>query len=166
MTLSQTTRITGMVSNVKNSTVGSVHPTYSYPHNATRSMLQGFYMATPAVDVAWLMNRSSTATTTKRVPAAAAAAAAINRLSDGGSDGDGDGGADGDSDGDGGGGSVMAYLTELETVLVRFDGWLWTARNSSDGVLWLADIADTGEDRSDKYSSIVGNQLSPPFESM
>jgi len=87
-------------------------------------------------------------------------------LSDGGSDGDGDGGADGDSDGDGDGGSVMAYLTELETALIRFDGWLWTARNSSDGVLWLADIADTGEDRSDKYSSIVGNQLSPPFESM
>jgi len=38
---------------------GTVNPTFSYPGDANHSMLQGFYMASPAVDVAWLMNASA-----------------------------------------------------------------------------------------------------------
>lgn len=104
---------------------GSVNPTYSYPGDANHSMLQGFYMASPAVDVAWLMNASSSSAT-----------------------------------------AVQAYLEELRPVLEQFDAWLWAARNSTNGVLWLNDTADTGEDGSDKYSSIPSNPISKPFENM
>jgi hypothetical protein len=107
---------------------GVVNPTYSYPGNANLSMLQGFYMASPAVDVAWLMNAT---------------------------------GGSGNSSS-----NAVAYLEELQSVLERFEGWLWAARNSSDGVLWLEGTADTGEDGSDKYSPIPSNEVSPPFESM
>ena len=49
-----------MVNNARGQPAGSgiIHPTYSYPGHANLSMLQGFYMASPAVDVAWLINRS------------------------------------------------------------------------------------------------------------
>ncbi len=115
-------RLAGMITRVG---AGVVHPTYSYPGNANHSMLQGFYMASPAVDVAWLMNASA--------PSSEAAS---------------------------------AYLAELQPVLARFEAWLWAARNSSHGVLWLNDTADTGEDGSDKYRSIPSNPIAPPFESM
>ena len=36
----------------------TVHPTFSWPHSPNQSMLQGFYMATPAVDVSFFMNFS------------------------------------------------------------------------------------------------------------
>jgi hypothetical protein len=121
-------RLPGMVNNKDGS--GSVHPTYSYPGDANRSMLQGFYMASPAVDVSWFMNLSASATGAS-TPA-----------------------------------TVAAYLAELQSTLQKFHGWLWTARNSSHGVLWLPGTADTGEDGSDKYASIPSNVLSPPFESM
>ena len=111
--------------------VGVVNPTYSLPHRINISMLQGSYLASPAVDVAWLMNR--TISDAARPQQAAA---------------------------------VSAYLDELELVLQRFDSWLWLERNSSNGVLWLATTADTGEDRSDKYSSLPGSNLTAPFESM
>jgi hypothetical protein len=113
-------RLPGMITSLGG---GSVNPTYSYPGDANHSMLQGFYMASPAVDVAWLMNASV-----------------------------------------GGGDAVVAYLVELAPVLERFEAWLWAARNSSHGVLWLNDTADTGEDGSDKYASIPSNQISKPFE--
>lgn len=45
-------RLAGMVTTQG---AGIVHPTYSYPGNANHSMLQGFYMAAPAVDVACLV---------------------------------------------------------------------------------------------------------------
>ena len=48
---------------------GTVHPTFSYPNNPNVSMLQGFFMATPAVDTAWFIR-------------AAGAAAAADRLLD------------------------------------------------------------------------------------
>eukprot|EP01079_Euglenida_sp_SAG-EU17-18_P003508 gene3508-3964_t len=123
---------------------------------------QGFYMASPAVDVAWLMNRTSQPNL-----------------------------------------QVADYLRELKQTLTLFDSWLWEARNSSHGVLWLAGDADTGdnvpscchpvprvvcphpsgssavctelgstgaimpgEDGSDKYRSLPGNPLTPPFENM
>ena len=114
-------RLPGMVTSVGG---GVVHPTYSYPGDAQHSMLQGFYMATPAVDVAEL--------------AAASGAAAAS----------------------------AALLAELQPALERFDGWLWATRNSSTGVLWLLDTADTGEDNSDKYRPLPGNAVSPPFLSM
>lgn len=50
-------RLPGMITRVENVTI---NPTYSYPGNANLSMLQGFYMASPALDVAALMNRSTT----------------------------------------------------------------------------------------------------------
>ena len=123
-------RLPGMVNNAKGQPAGSgiVHPTYSYPGNANHSMLQGFYMASPAVDVAWLMNRSDDI---------------IHSNS-----------------------QASAFLAELKTTLTRFDAWLWATRNSSHGVLWLEDTADTGEDRSDKYKSLPSNPLTPPFENM
>ena len=108
-------RLPGMISRVG---AGVVNPTYSWPGNANLSMLQGFYMASPALDVAGLMNATN------------AAAAA-------------------------------AFLAELKSVLEGFEAWLWAARNSSDGVLWLAGTSDTGEDNSDKYAGATG-----PFESM
>ena len=49
-------RLPGMITRVENITI---NPTYSYPGNANLSMLQGFYMASPALDVATLMNRST-----------------------------------------------------------------------------------------------------------
>ena len=115
-------RLAGMVTTLGG---GAVNPTYSYPGDATRSMLQGFYMASPAVDVAFLL-------------AASGSAAPV----------------------------VAAFLSELQPVLARFDAWLWAARNSSRGVLWLNGTADTGEDGSDKYRSTPANPLAPPFESM
>ncbi len=51
-------RLPGMVT--KTVTDGVVHPTYSYPGNANHSMLQGFYMASPAIDVALLMAAGGT----------------------------------------------------------------------------------------------------------
>lgn len=51
-------RLPGMVT--KTGTDGVVHPTYSYPGNANHSMLQGFYMASPAIDVALLMAAGGT----------------------------------------------------------------------------------------------------------
>ena len=121
-------RLAGMVNLNKSLPTGTgvVHPTFSYPGNANHSMLQGFYMASPAVDVAWLMNQSATA--------------------------------------EGGNGIAMvvsAYLAELKLVLEKFDAWLWSARNSTHGVLWLPGTADTGEDGSDKFAGFT-----PPFESM
>jgi hypothetical protein len=59
-----------------------------------------------------------------------------------------------------------ALLAELQPALERFDAWLWAARNSSSGVLWLAGTSDTGEDNSDKYKPLPDNALAPPFESM
>ena len=103
---------------------GVVHPTYAYPHQSTVSMLQGFFMATPAVDVAWFLNATGR-------PA----------LAD-------------------------ELLLELEPALIRFNEWLWSARNSSHGVLWLNGTSDTGEDGSDRLSSIASNPVHPPFESM
>jgi len=50
-------RLPGMVS-VVNASTGLVNPTFSYPGSANRSMLQGFYMASPSVDVAVLANAS------------------------------------------------------------------------------------------------------------
>ena len=117
-------RLPGMVVKPKAGASGTVHPTYSYPGNANHSMLQGFYMASPAVDVAFLMNRSDDGQGGHRV-------------------------------------AVSAYLAELRAVLTKFDGWLWSARNSSHGVLWLHDTADTGEDGSDRFAGAT-----PPFESM
>jgi hypothetical protein len=61
---------------------------------------------------------------------------------------------------------VRAYLAELQEALARFEAWLWAARNSSSGVLWLADTADTGEDGSDKYRPLPSNPIAGPFESM
>jgi hypothetical protein len=61
-------RLPGMVTAGGN---GVVHPTYSYPGNANLSMLQGFYMASPAVDVAGLLAAGG---------AAAAAAALLAEL--------------------------------------------------------------------------------------
>jgi hypothetical protein len=117
-------RLAGMV--VTSSAASAVlHPTYSYPGRANHSMLQGFYMASPAVDVAYLMGASGSSSA-----------------------------------------QVAAYLAELQAALARFEGWLWAARNSSSGVLWLADTADTGEDGSDKYRSLPSNPLVGPFESM
>jgi hypothetical protein len=120
-------RLPGMISKPKatSTSAGTVHPTYSYPGNANRSMLQGFYMATPAVDVAFLMNQSGAEGGVSTPP------------------------------------QVSAYLRELRAVLTKFDAWLWSARNSSHGVLWLHDTADTGEDGSDRLSG-----FSAPFESM
>jgi hypothetical protein len=115
-------RLAGMVTRGAN---GVVHPTFSYPGNANHSMLQGFYMASPAVDVALLMAASGSASA-----------------------------------------AVAAYLVELQGALARFEGWLWAARNSSSGVLWLADTADTGEDGSDKYRPLPSNPIVGPFESM
>lgn len=115
-------RLPGMITRV-GAGAGVVNPTYSYPGNANLSMLQGFYMASPAVDVAWLVNATN--------PDAAS-----------------------------------AFLVELQAVLERFEAWLWAARNSSNGVLWLNTTADTGEDGSDKYRSIPSNVIAPPFESM
>ena len=114
-------RLAGMVTTLG---AGVVHPTYSYPGNANHSMLQGFYMASPAVDVACLL-------------AAAGAPAAASAL-----------------------------LAELQPALAKFNAWLWAARNSSSGVLWLPGTADTGEDNSDKYSPLPGDEIAPPFESM
>jgi beta-glucosidase-like glycosyl hydrolase len=120
-------RLAGMVTPLKNASMfpagaGVVRPTYSYPGDAQHSMLQGFYMASPAVDVAWLMNRTDDAEATR---------------------------------------NVAAYIAELKRGLERFEAWLWRARNSSHGVLWLNDTADTGEDGSDKFRG-----MTPPFESM
>ena len=50
-------RLPGMVS-VVNASAAIVNPTFSYPGDANRSMLQGFYMASPAVDVAVLAGAS------------------------------------------------------------------------------------------------------------
>jgi len=97
---------------------GSVHPTYSWPGNANLSMLQGFYMASPALDVAALVNLSSAA-------------------------------------------AAGAFLAELRPSLEAFEAYLWAARNSSSGVLWLGGTSDTGEDASDKYAGTTG-----PYESM
>ena len=127
-------RLPGMVTRAKGaqpSASGIVHPTYSYPGNANRSMLQGFYMASPAVDVAWLMNRSladesPTPTPTSSSPSSLSSKAVASRT------------------------STKAYLVELAAVLVKFERWLWAARNSTHGVLWLPGTADTGEDGSDK----------------
>lgn len=122
-------RFPGMVTPTPASHGASVHPTWSYPGNANHSMIQGFYMASPAVDVAWLMAAGSNTTATTSGP-------------------------------------VRSYLLELQAALVKWEGYLWQARNSSHGVLWLQDIADTGEDGSDKYRPIEGNMVKPPFESM
>ena len=111
-------------------TFGVIHPSYSYPGNANHSMLQGFYMATPAVDVAFLMNLTVGQTDTLLAQGQQQA-------------------------------NTAAYLTELQSVLEKFDGWLWSARNSSHGVLWLQDTADTGEDGSDRLQGYTA-----PFESM
>jgi len=115
-----------------NATPGAIHPSYSYPGNANRSMLQGFYMATPAVDVAWLMNQSN----------------AIER------DGHDGNSVANSSSSSSSANTVTAYLAELEAVLTKFDAWMWSARSSSDGVLWLPGTADTGEDGSDKYGRL------------
>jgi len=56
-------RLAGMVTKVG---AGVVHPTYAYPGSPNSSMLQGFYMASPAVDVAVLAAAAG-------APAAAAA---------------------------------------------------------------------------------------------
>lgn len=48
-------RLPGMIS-VVNASAAVVNPTFSYPGNANVSMLQGFYMASPAVDVAVLVD--------------------------------------------------------------------------------------------------------------
>ena len=53
-------RLPGMVTSAGGGG-GVVHPTYSYPGNANLSMLQGFYMASPAVEVAALVNVSNAA---------------------------------------------------------------------------------------------------------
>lgn len=50
-------RLPGMVTTVS-APAAVVNPTYSWPGNAELSMLQGFYMASPAVDVAVLANAS------------------------------------------------------------------------------------------------------------
>jgi hypothetical protein len=102
-----------------------VNPTFSWPGNAAHSMLQGFYMASPAVDVAVLINVS---------------------------------GADA--------GTVEAFLAELAPALARFEAWLWAERNSSQGVPWLNDTGDTGEDNSDKFACTPKNCVPPPYESM
>ena len=63
--------------------------------------------------------------------------------------------------------AAAAYLAELQPVLEKFDEWLWSARNSSHGVLWLHDTADTGEDGSDRLQNRPSDApVSPPFESM
>jgi hypothetical protein len=49
-------RLPGMISRAGGITI---KPTYSWPGNANLSMLQGFYMASPALDVAALMNSSA-----------------------------------------------------------------------------------------------------------
>ena len=115
-------RLAGMITRGSG---GVVHPTFSYPGNANHSMLQGFYMASPAVDVSFLLGATGTAPPL-----------------------------------------VAAYLLELQAALARFEGWLWAARNSSSGVLWLADTADTGEDGSDKYRPLPSNPIAGPFLSM
>ena len=63
-------RLPGMVSGV-NESAGVVNPTFSYPGHAALSMLQGFYMASPAVDAAELVNASSSAGAAAAVAAAA-----------------------------------------------------------------------------------------------
>jgi hypothetical protein len=114
-------RFPGMVSPVKNVS-GSVTPFFTYPGSQGRaSMLQGFYFATPAVDVAWFMNLTG-----------AGAGKPPN---------------------------VEPFLMELRHTLEQFDSWLWSDRNSTFGVLWLPGTADTGEDGSDKYRSIPGNEV-------
>jgi hypothetical protein len=129
-------RLPGMVSPVKNVS-GMVTPYYMYPGSqGTHSMLQGFYFATPAVDVAWFLNLTGA----KKAGA--------------------------DAGGSGTNPNVVPYLLELRRTLQKFDHWLWSARNSSYGVLWLHDTADTGEDGSDKYKSIPGNEVVAPYESM
>ena len=134
-----------------NGTGSLVHPTFSYPRNANLSMLQGFYMASPAVDVAWLMNRSAHASGSRSNEVRTEPD--TNSLN-----GHGFGGKTNSE--------VVDYLLELETSLTKFEAWLWRARNSSHGVLWLQGTADTGEDNSDKYKPIPGNEINPPFESM
>ena len=131
-------RLAGMVTN-RNTTnrstalpLGVIHPTYSYPGNANHSMLQGFYMASPAVDVAWFMNLSLSNSTKYDCSGRNCLAPA-----------------------------AAAFAAELAPVLARFHTWLWSTRNSSRGLLWLHDTADTGEDGSDKYRGFT-----PPFESM
>jgi hypothetical protein len=114
-------RLAGMVTTAGG---GVVHPTFAYPGSPKSSMLQGFYMASPAVDVAVL----------------AAAAGAPD--------------------------AAAALLAELRPALENFDAWLWATRNTSSGVLYLNSTADTGEDGTDKYRSIPGNKVAPPFESM
>jgi polyhydroxybutyrate depolymerase len=135
-------RLPGMVTRAKGakgaqpSASGIVHPTYSYPGNANRSMLQGFYMASPAVDVAWLMNRSladESPTPTSSSYSSLSPKAVASRT------------------------STKAYLVELASVLVKFERWLWAARNSTHGVLWLPGTADTGEDGSDKC--VMDNEM-------
>ena len=102
-------RLPGMVTNAHGHPAGSgiVHPTYSYPGNANRSMLQGFYMASPAVDVAWLMNRSD--------------------------DEDVNGNSVNGNSVNGNNPQASAFLAELKSTLERFDSWLWATRNSSHG---------------------------------
>lgn len=117
-------RLPGMVS-VVNASGGVVNPTFSYPGDANRSMLQGFYFGSPAVDVAVLANAS---------------------------------GADA--------AAVAAFLSELSSVLARFEAWLWAERNSSHGVPWLNGTEDTGEDNSDRFSCLPANCVPRPYESM
>ena len=135
-------RLPGMVTRAKGakgaqpSASGIVHPTYSYPGNANRSMLHGFYMAPPAVDAAWLMNRSladESPTPTSSSYSSLSPKAVASRT------------------------STKAYLVELASVLVKFERWLWAARNSTHGVLWLPGTADTGEDGSDKC--VMDNEM-------
>jgi hypothetical protein len=61
--------------------------------------------------------------------------------------------------------TAKAYVTELHTVLERFDGWMWSARRSKlkgfGDVLWTPSSSDWGGDGYDGY-----NGLPAPFLSM
>eukprot|EP01048_Picozoa_sp_COSAG05_P017340 COSAG05_NODE_2349_length_3195_cov_18.782332_2_plen_343_part_00 len=70
--------------------------------------IQGLFFASPATDVAWILQQTQNTTTSSSnssnssIHSAAAAAAA-----------------------------AQAYMAELTTVLEGYDAWLWTARNTS-----------------------------------
>ena len=55
-------RLPGVISRVGSTGSGIINPSFSYPGRSNLSMLQGFYMASPAVDVAFLMNISNSDT--------------------------------------------------------------------------------------------------------
>ena len=133
---------------------GVVHPTFSYPGSANTSMLQGFYMASPAVDVVWLLNLSSSSSASSSLSSPSLGITTpptsnntTTRITSNTSNAD-------------------ILLQALKPALERFTNWLWLTHNSSTGVLWLSGTADTGEDGSDKYQSLPDNKLTPPFANM